>query len=939
MTDSELLSAHLRGDPHAFAALVQRHLDLVHGVAARQAPASADDVAQAVFLLLNRKAPQLKSRASVAGWLFRTAQLCARNARRDEVRRKSHEREAAMHSAPMDDHDASLLPHLDDAIGSLSAADRELILLRHLQNRELANIAANLGITVPAATKRLQRAIDKLRSWFSRRGESVSASGMTSALVAAASHHAPATLQIAPGSASATAAALAKSAALSLATPALSAVAAIALVVCVAATTAAIIAHHHATVSATTPVSVPASAPALADESAIAGKPMIASFDVLLDTDVADALRAAATEVPSASKGYTVYRITNSNFSGILRPALDAGQILPGDYVNYDSGQDPGTSTMSYVHFNTQFQGRLQGAFISGLSESGDPQFLSLKWLGDAVDITANALTFKINTQDAASNWKQFAGEVSLHTMLSPGESLCFLRDAGGPAGQPLSHLLVWQSFKALPDQADRIRSIRTAATLIAAGPAGARGIADRYLQWSHDAKSADSLVPAKFSHTFPNGASVRLLAIGHPRDVPFCWWSADGTPVSGDWTGLDISPEVSRAFVLQWSAPLTAQPPAYSNWYTNGAAATRYYLAAHGDFAHPLPDNASSIDIGISAGPWKEIGTMPPIDLFQQGDVTVEVKKIMPIFDGKGAMPVVHFKSPLDTDIRILVVDSAGKRYFGNHDTDVDADWPGIHFALPPKDQWQHLSPNVNIAPDKIDHLIVERRHIDWTRFEDFADQPATAVPDQANSARITEIRAQITRQAADEHAAQAAKHRDEVQKRFHAADPSTPVGTMAAIILRARAGDLPGTRALFLTANPDEAAVADQAARFLVAHESLRIAAEKRFGELAADDALLPNDLLEDFDLELDQKWTIDGDHASIGPGGLPMQKRDGHWLIDTAPLLAGGSSLVIEAPIFEQIHQQLDRGDFPTAAATAKALQYALKPPAPASTQTAK
>lgn len=74
-----------QGAESAFAALVQAHLNLVYGAALRETAgdaAAAEDIAQAVFTQLARKARQLQDRASLAGWLYLTVRYVAANARR-----------------------------------------------------------------------------------------------------------------------------------------------------------------------------------------------------------------------------------------------------------------------------------------------------------------------------------------------------------------------------------------------------------------------------------------------------------------------------------------------------------------------------------------------------------------------------------------------------------------------------------------------------------------------------------------------------------------------------------------------------------------------------------------------------------------------------------------------------------------------------------------
>src|SRR5689334_6254148 len=97
----------LRNSEPAFSTLVSRHIDLVYSAALRQVGNhhSAEEITQAVFVILARKAPSLSPGTILPGWLFRTARLTAANHLRSEIRRARREQEAFMQSNPHDDSD------------------------------------------------------------------------------------------------------------------------------------------------------------------------------------------------------------------------------------------------------------------------------------------------------------------------------------------------------------------------------------------------------------------------------------------------------------------------------------------------------------------------------------------------------------------------------------------------------------------------------------------------------------------------------------------------------------------------------------------------------------------------------------------------------------------------------------------------------------------
>ena len=86
--DEELLSAYAdRHSEEAFEVLVERHLALVYSAAVRQIQNLdlAEEVTQAVFVILAEKARMMKGRTVLAGWLCRTTHFVARNAPKSRI--------------------------------------------------------------------------------------------------------------------------------------------------------------------------------------------------------------------------------------------------------------------------------------------------------------------------------------------------------------------------------------------------------------------------------------------------------------------------------------------------------------------------------------------------------------------------------------------------------------------------------------------------------------------------------------------------------------------------------------------------------------------------------------------------------------------------------------------------------------------------------------
>lgn len=184
--DGSLLTEYVaQGSEDAFRELVSRHAGLVYSAALRQVGQAtlAEEVTQAVFCILAKKAAKLQDRTVVAGWLHQTARFAALKAARAEQRRQAREQEASLMNG---DHEESvwprIAPHLDEAMAALGESDRDALILRYFEDRNLRDVGQCLGVSDDAAQKRVSRALDKLRQFFVKRNIAVSSGVIAAAL-------------------------------------------------------------------------------------------------------------------------------------------------------------------------------------------------------------------------------------------------------------------------------------------------------------------------------------------------------------------------------------------------------------------------------------------------------------------------------------------------------------------------------------------------------------------------------------------------------------------------------------------------------------------------------------------------------------------------------------------------------------------------------------
>jgi len=162
-SDEELLEQAGRGDAEAFETLYRRHRDWVYRLAWRFTGNEPDalDVLQETFAYLLRKLPGLHLTAAMTTFLYPVVKHLSLNLRRKRTPVTADEDLLAALPAPTSEE--SSRAELAAALATLPVDQREVVLMRFVDDMSLEAIAQALNTPLNTIKSRLYRALETLR--------------------------------------------------------------------------------------------------------------------------------------------------------------------------------------------------------------------------------------------------------------------------------------------------------------------------------------------------------------------------------------------------------------------------------------------------------------------------------------------------------------------------------------------------------------------------------------------------------------------------------------------------------------------------------------------------------------------------------------------------------------------------------------------------------
>jgi RNA polymerase sigma-70 factor (ECF subfamily) len=170
LSDAQLIDAILGGDVESYAILVQRYRDVCTRFAVRMlgSHTDADDVLQSAFMRAYRGLANCRERERFGGWLYQIVvnecrTFAARQRRRNLRFVADPEAIDRAVAETEEEPTGAISEHIKQALSKLPADQREVFLLKYVEEMTYEEISEITGVGVSALKMRAKRACEGLR--------------------------------------------------------------------------------------------------------------------------------------------------------------------------------------------------------------------------------------------------------------------------------------------------------------------------------------------------------------------------------------------------------------------------------------------------------------------------------------------------------------------------------------------------------------------------------------------------------------------------------------------------------------------------------------------------------------------------------------------------------------------------------------------------------
>ena len=605
---------------------------------------------------------------------------------------------------------------------------------------------------------------------------------------------------------------------------------------------------------ATPKVAVAATAPAVNEEAKVPGITQLARWSVVLNEAGAAEVKKACMPFASKSKVYEGMTANGAALRQAVKNAMSHGGAVrtSGDMafaVEWPpEGKQPG-KLFFHDSFWSDFNSSL--AVSLRLRGHGDVRDAFGRVGTDCVGVMVHWPNLMIDLLEGHNDNLQSDLGIVFSREMGAGEATAFLGKYVGKSGKVYYHLVVWEVFKAQPEQMAVGIKRDDAGWWCGNGPEKLRQLADASRLWTAQATHERSQVAAGFEKKLEDGKVVRLVALCRPNKWPGCWWDAQGNPVAGAndkivvegdlpkglWAMVEVEADGWKEGANWQNVPLQDR----SDWrkapfsFTIGRATECQKVG-----------EASPVGVGVLVGPWKQVGSLYDGQSMTEGGTEYRVKGVAFIED----QFLVHFrrKGILANEDRVVPATVDGK-------TTEAHEVRSIVFGSRPADGNREDQPNFSgMAFNEVKEYRIYQRKREWVTFEGFAREPKVAPPTQASAEALEKAEALAKRRAEERKLAGLQTWR--AGWRTVPADVKEPFGAIRVLMETIQKGDEKGVRGMLMSEKPRIAEQLGAVAHAWIVMEQVHVMAVARYGELAVQEKLGWN--ISDVEqLFMEEKW----------------------------------------------------------------------------------